>query len=100
VKSTDCKLFPKILGGTAGHTYLSQIDVFNNEYLLMAGSTYDHTLTGLTSNSSFVPYLALSSIETSGKFYWAKALTLKVNTRLNGAQFSYDGGLIIAHSSS
>jgi len=48
----------------------------------MAGSTYDKTLTGLASNTNFVPYLALASIEPSGKYYWAKALTLKLDTSL------------------
>lgn len=64
----------------------------------MAGYTYDTTLTGHSSTSNFVPYLALSSIATSGKYYWAKALILKLDTSFEGAQFSSNGAHIIAHS--
>ena len=74
VESTSsCKSFPKIFGGNDGHTYLYQIDVYK-DYLVMAGSTFDKSLTSLTSNDE-VPYLALGSISTGSKYYWAKALT-------------------------
>jgi hypothetical protein len=73
VKSATCNSFPKIFGGSSGHTYLNQIDVYN-DYLALAGNTQDNTLTGISSD---IPYLALTSISTGGKYYWAKALSLK-----------------------
>ncbi len=75
VKSTACNNFPKLFGGSSGSTYLLHIDIFN-DYLALAGDTYDSVLLG-TSTSSGIPYLALISISTGGKYYWAKALTLK-----------------------
>lgn len=42
----------------------------------MAGGTLDSLLTG---KSPSVPYLALTSISTGGKYYWAKAFTSKIN---------------------
>jgi hypothetical protein len=47
-----------------------------NDYLALAGDTWDNSLTGITT-SLRIPYLALSSISTAGKYYWAKALSLK-----------------------
>ena len=75
VKSTTCNNFPKIFGGGSGSTNLFQIDVYN-DYLAMAGSTTDLSLSG-KSESTYIPYLALSSISTGGKYYWAKAVSLK-----------------------
>ena len=72
--STPCNSFPKIFGGGSGDTYLRHIDVFN-DYLALAGYTDDYTLTGIFST---IPYLALTSISTAGKYYWAKALSLKI----------------------
>ena len=81
VKSTTpCNSFPKIFGGNSASTYLYHIDVFN-DYLALAGDTYDNSLTGTLSN---IPYLALTSISTGGKYYWAKALPLKTGTSLAG----------------
>jgi hypothetical protein len=77
VQSTPtCNSFPKIFGGNSGQTYLYQIDAFN-DYLALAGDTYDTSLTGI---SSRIPYLALASISGGGKYYWAKALSLKTAT--------------------
>jgi hypothetical protein len=74
VRSTPtCNSFPKIFGGSSGHTYLIQIDAFN-DFLALAGHTYENTLTGITT-SSYIPYLALASISGGGKYYWAKALS-------------------------
>jgi hypothetical protein len=72
--TTSCNSFPKIFGGSYGSTYLNQIDVYN-DYLAFAGFTYDSSLTGF-SISSDIPYIALSSIASSGKYYWAKAFSL------------------------
>jgi hypothetical protein len=43
--------------------------------MAIAGYTYDNTLTGLTM-TSYVPYIAMSSIAISGNYYWAKAFSL------------------------
>ena len=45
--STPCNSFPKIFGGSSRGTLISQIDVYN-DYLALPGSTYDNTLTGIT----------------------------------------------------
>ena len=50
-----------------------QIDVFN-DYLAMAGDTYDNSLTGI---SGRIPFVALQSISSAGKYYWEKAFSLK-----------------------
>jgi hypothetical protein len=76
VKSTPtCNSFPKIFGGSLHDTYLRHIDAYN-DYLALAGETYDNSLTGISTTSS-IPYLALASISGGGKYYWAKALSLK-----------------------
>jgi hypothetical protein len=79
VESAACNNFPKIFGGSLDRTYLLHIDIFN-DYLVLAGDTYDSSLMG-TSLSAFtfvgIPYLALTSISTGGKYYWAKAWTSK-----------------------
>jgi hypothetical protein len=79
-QSTSCSNFPHILGGTSGDTTIRQIDVYN-DYLALGGHTREITLTG---SSSELPYLALKSISTSGKYYWAKALSLKTSTYFYG----------------
>ena len=63
----------------------------------MVGSTYDNSITGITT-TSFIPYVALQSISTGGKFYWVKALSLKTGNYIGGVQFSTDGALLIVHS--
>ena len=63
----------------------------------MAGYTGDNTLTGI---SSWIPYIALQSISVGGKIYWAKAFSSKTGQLIYGVQFSTDGALLIAHSSS
>ena len=80
--ATTCNSFPKIFGGSLANTLLYHIDVFN-DYLALAGGTYDNTLTGITT-TSYIPYLALTSISTGGKYYWAKALSLKTWTSIYG----------------
>jgi hypothetical protein len=96
--TTTCNSFPKIFGGSSRSSYLWQIDVYN-DYLAMGGHTFDNTITGITT-TSYIPYVALQSISTGGKFYWAKALSLKTGNSLGGVQFSTDGALLIVHSSS
>jgi hypothetical protein len=78
--TTPCNSFPKIFGGGSDDTALYHIDVFN-DYLALVGHTWDNTLTGTTSK---LPYLALTSISTGGKYYWAKALSLKTDTSFYG----------------
>jgi hypothetical protein len=80
--TTTCNSFPKIFGGGSSDTYLFHIDVYN-DYLALAGATYDNSITGITTTSD-IPYLALTSISTGGKYYWAKALSLKTGTALSG----------------
>jgi hypothetical protein len=61
VQSTPtCNSFPKIYGGSSDNTYLRHIDAFN-DYLALAGETYDNSLIGIIT-SSFIPYIALASI--------------------------------------
>ncbi len=78
--TTTCNSFPKIFGGSSSDTILLHIDV-KNDYLALAGYTYDNTITGITT-TSYIPYLALTSISTGGKYYWAKALSLKTGSYL------------------
>jgi hypothetical protein len=79
VKSTPtCNSFPKIFGGSLSNTTLIHIDAFN-DYLALAGSTKDNDLTGIITTDT-IPYLALASISGGGKYYWAKALSLKRTT--------------------
>jgi hypothetical protein len=73
--NTTCNSFPKIFGGNTGDSNIFHIDVYN-DYLALAGSTYDNSLTGKTTFSP-IPYLALTSISKGGKYYWAKALSLR-----------------------
>ena len=94
--TTTCNSFPKIFGGNSADSYLWHIDVYN-DYLAMGGSTSDNSITGITS-STFIPYVALQSISTGGKFYWAKALSLKTGNYIAGVQFSTDGALLIVYS--
>ncbi len=82
VQSIPCNSFPKIFGGGSGLTYLEHIDV-HNDYLAFAGYTLDNSITGITT-TSIIPYLALTSISTGGKYYWAKALSLKTDKYLSG----------------
>jgi hypothetical protein len=80
--TTTCNSFPKIFGGSSAGTYHFHIDVFN-DYLALAGDTRDNSLTGITT-TSWIPYLALTSISTGGKYYWAKALSLKIDKSFYG----------------
>jgi hypothetical protein len=64
--------------------------------LALAGETFDNTLTGIIT-SSRIPFLALASISGGGKFYWAKALSLKTSTTFVSLEFSTDGSLIITN---
>ena len=97
--TTTCNSFPKIFGGSSGAaSYLLQIDVYN-DYLAIGGDTYDNTITGITTTNS-IPYVTLQSISTGGKFYWAKAFSLKVSTTIFGVQFSTNGAFLIVYSKS
>jgi len=80
VESVPCNSFPKIFGGSSSGTNLLHIDVFN-DYLALCGGTCDNTLTG---TYGCYPYLALSSISTGGKYYWAKAWTSKGGSYIYG----------------
>ena len=46
--TNPCNSFPKIFGGSSDGTYLLHFDVYN-DYLALAGDTYDGTLTGIFS---------------------------------------------------
>jgi hypothetical protein len=94
--TTTCNSFPKIFGGSEEHSYLWQIDVYN-DYLAMTGEINDNSVTGMLTPIP-VPYIALHSISVGGKFYWAKAFLLKMHQSIAGVQFSTDGALLIAHS--
>jgi hypothetical protein len=50
--------------------------------LALAGQIFDNTLTGIATPFS-IPYLALASISGGGKYYWAKALSLKTSSYFN-----------------
>jgi hypothetical protein len=79
VQSTPtCNSFPRIYGGSKANTSLTHIDAFN-DYLALAGATFDNSLTGIITPFK-IPYLALASISGGGKYYWAKALSLKADT--------------------
>jgi hypothetical protein len=92
VSSLNYNIFPKIFGGNTANTILYSIDVWN-DYLAFAGDTSDGSITGINSQ---IPYLAVSSISISGKYYWIKALSLKTGT-FGSVIFSTDGALLIAH---
>ena len=79
--TTTCNSFPKIFGGSSDYSYLYQIDVYN-DYLAMGGETFDNSITGIAT-ASYIPYVALQSISTGGKFYWAKALSLKTGNTID-----------------
>ncbi len=42
----------------------------------------------------------MTSIAIPDYYYWAKVLSLKASGSLDGVQFSTDGAILIAHSSS
>jgi hypothetical protein len=52
------------------------LDIYN-DYLAFGSKVCDVSLTGI---SACIPYIAVSSLSTGGKYYWAKALTLKIDT--------------------
>ena len=82
-QAPTCNSFPKIFGGSGDDSFINQIDVFA-DYLTMAGGTSDITLgTGLLS-FKFYPFIAVTSIAIPDKYYWAKLLSLKENSALNG----------------
>jgi hypothetical protein len=82
VGSTTCSSFPKIFGGTTKNTFLHYIDAYN-DYLALSGNTFDTSLTGISSSSA-IPFLAMASISTGGKYYWAKVLSLKLGDFFRG----------------
>jgi len=92
---STCNSFPKIFGGNSSDSFLHQIDVYN-DYLAMGGGTYDNSLAGITF-ASWISYVALQSISTGGKIYWAKAFSLKTGSYIGGVQFSTNGALLIVH---
>jgi hypothetical protein len=47
--TTTCNSFPKILGASSSNTIVWHIDVFN-DYLALAGDTWDNILTGITTS--------------------------------------------------
>ena len=95
VQSAPCNSFPKIFGGNLADTGLYHIDAYN-DYLALAGNTWDSSLTGIS--ESLIAYVAVTSISTGGKYYWAKGLSLKITSNFVGLKFSSDGSLLIAHS--
>ena len=46
IQSTTCNSFPKIFGGSQQHTFLINIDVYN-DYMALAGDTSDGSITGI-----------------------------------------------------
>jgi hypothetical protein len=80
--TTSCNSFPKIFGGSSGDTNIYHIDAYN-DYLAFAGYTWDNSITGITT-ASHIPHLALASISRGSKYYWAKALSLKISSVFNG----------------
>jgi hypothetical protein len=81
-QSAACNNFPKILGGNLSYTLLYNIDVFDN-FIALAGGSYDTTLFTGISSLNLSPYLALTSISTGAKYYWVKALKLKPGVQFN-----------------
>ena len=82
-QAPTCNSFPKIFGGSADSSYLYHIDVFA-DYLAIVGGTYEATLaTGLTSGT-FYPFIAVTSVAIPDTYYWAKVLSLKGGTSLEG----------------
>ena len=57
---------------------MNQIDVFD-DYMAMAGHTYDNSLTGVNTLGSSLPYIAMQSITMAGKIYWGKVFSEKLN---------------------
>jgi hypothetical protein len=47
--------------------------------MALAGANFDNTLTGIITLDR-IPFLALASISGGGKYYWAKALSLKIGS--------------------
>ena len=80
--TTTCNSFPKIFGGSSANTNVFHIDAYN-DYLALAGATYDNSLTGITT-ASHMPHLALTSISTGCKYYWVKGLSLKIGSTFSG----------------
>jgi hypothetical protein len=70
------------------------------DYLAMVGGTYDTTLAAGLSGSTCYPFIAVTSVSIPDTYYWAKVLSLKGGRTFHGVQFSNDGTLLIAHSSS
>ncbi len=64
-------LFPKIIGGSSGDTYIWQIDVYNDN-LAVAGYSGDASLTNNYDN--LIGVIEMS--EAGTKFKWAKANSL------------------------
>lgn len=63
------------------------------------GHITDFSLAGLTSTIQF-PYIALASLSLSINNYWSKVFSLMDGSYIHGLQFSTDGELLIAHTSS
>ena len=84
-QAPTCNSFPKIFGGSVERTYLVHIDVFA-DYLAMVGNTRDTTLTGLSSVPSvpYYPFIAVTSVAIPDTYYWAKVLSLKLDTEFRG----------------
>ena len=53
------------------------------DYLAMVGNTYDTTLTGLSSGP-YYPFIAVTSVAIPDTYYWAKVLSLKLDTEFRG----------------
>ena len=53
----------------------------HNDYLAIAGDTWDSALLGITGG---FPFIALASVSIGGKYYWAKALSLKNSVTIYG----------------
>jgi hypothetical protein len=53
------------------------------DYLAMVGNTRDTTLTGLSS-VPYYPFIAVTSVAIPDTYYWAKVLSLKLDTEFRG----------------
>ena len=95
-QAQTCNSFPKIIGGSVGHTYINSIDVFA-DYLALCGRTHDISIAPAVPAGNYLPFIALTSVNIPDLYYWIKVLSLNINKYCNGIQLSNDGNLLIIH---
>ncbi|TNV86504.1 hypothetical protein FGO68_gene6799 [Halteria grandinella] len=91
--------FPKIVGGTQGHTYFSQID-YNQmvDYLVTAGHSFDQGVRGDALGSS--PWRPLIIAYEFSSYKWGKVFTSLVNQFMAAVQINRLGTRVIVSASS